>query len=163
PPSCPALPAGLVAASERAARVGLLAEAFPSHVVALARGVQRTMALASLRPVAVLVLLMAVFGLAAFAAVPGAPEEEKVEAPPAPPGRPKVGLPPIRMAKGPLGLDLRPRRELGGSHSLSVNCLAYSPDGKTVVTGGGEGAVKLWDVTSGRNVATLRGHPEMVK
>ena len=37
--------------------------------------------------------------------------------------------------------------------------VAYSPDGKTVASGGDFGALKLWDVESGRQVKSLEGHP----
>ncbi len=39
----------------------------------------------------------------------------------------------------------------------SVN-IAFSPDGKRLATGGDENAVKLWDVKTGKDLQTLRGH-----
>jgi WD40 repeat protein len=39
--------------------------------------------------------------------------------------------------------------------SLNV---AFSPDGRTLVTGGEQYTVKLWEVQTGRELATLRGH-----
>ncbi|HEV7892029.1 MAG TPA: PEGA domain-containing protein [Pyrinomonadaceae bacterium] len=38
-----------------------------------------------------------------------------------------------------------------------VNTLAFSPDGKTLASGGTDGAVNLWDVESGRGVRTFAG------
>jgi WD40 repeat protein len=44
-----------------------------------------------------------------------------------------------------------------------VVAMAFSPDGKTLVTGGGkDGAVHLWDPATGELRATLRGHGEKV-
>jgi hypothetical protein len=38
-----------------------------------------------------------------------------------------------------------------------VEALAFSPDGKTLVSGGLDGAVRFWDVNDGRETATLGG------
>jgi WD40 repeat protein len=43
-------------------------------------------------------------------------------------------------------------------HSASVNSVAYSPDGKTVASGGGDGTIKLWETATGKEHATLQGH-----
>src|SRR5208337_1973139 len=52
------------------------------------------------------------------------------------------------------------RARLDG-HPLNVLCLAFSPDGKTLATGGGRnrvsGEVKLWDVATWTERATLGG------
>jgi WD40 repeat protein len=41
-------------------------------------------------------------------------------------------------------------------HSASINILAFAPDGTRLMSGDVAGIVKLWDVTTGRERATLR-------
>jgi len=43
-----------------------------------------------------------------------------------------------------------------------VYSLAFSPDGVRAVSGGDDGTVKLWDVTTGRLLRTLWGHANHV-
>ncbi len=46
---------------------------------------------------------------------------------------------------------------------VQENCyLAFSPDGRTLASGSYGGAVRLWDVTTGRNLAVLLGHTTLV-
>ena len=44
----------------------------------------------------------------------------------------------------------------------SVNSLAFSPDGKFLATGGGEGTMRLWDAATKETTALLRGHTTIV-
>ncbi|MGD9229948.1 MAG: caspase family protein [Desulfobacterales bacterium] len=47
-------------------------------------------------------------------------------------------------------------------HSKDVTSVAFSPDGTMVVSGSQDNTVKVWDVTSGREIVTLKGHKNMV-
>jgi WD40 repeat protein len=43
-------------------------------------------------------------------------------------------------------------------HAAEVTSLAFSPDGKTLVSGDDKGTIKLWDVTGGKELASFTGH-----
>jgi WD40 repeat protein len=47
-----------------------------------------------------------------------------------------------------------------GGHILAVNAVAVSPDGKTVATAGTDQTIKLWDISTGKQVATLIGNAD---
>jgi WD40 repeat protein len=51
----------------------------------------------------------------------------------------------------------RELRTLSG-HTGGVVSVAFSPDGKTIVSGSRDDTVKLWDTASGRELRTLSGH-----
>jgi eukaryotic-like serine/threonine-protein kinase len=51
------------------------------------------------------------------------------------------------------------RQRLSG-HTRKVECLAFSPDGKHLVTGSMDGTARVWLVESGREIFTYRGHSE---
>src|SRR4030042_1984464 len=44
-------------------------------------------------------------------------------------------------------------------HSKRVYCVAWSPDAKTLASGSADGTAKLWNLASGRSIATLRARP----
>lgn len=51
-----------------------------------------------------------------------------------------------------------PNLHIFQGHQGAITALAYSPDGRFVVSGGLDGSLHLWDVTSGRELRVLMGH-----
>ncbi len=49
-----------------------------------------------------------------------------------------------------------------GHPDASITSFTYSPDGKTIVSGGGDKTVRLWDVHTGGNIKTFTGHTDAV-
>ncbi|MFM8274400.1 MAG: hypothetical protein ACKODX_19010 [Gemmata sp.] len=47
-----------------------------------------------------------------------------------------------------------------GGHLLAVNAVAVSPNGKLVATAGTDQTIKVWDVATGKEVATLVGNAD---
>jgi WD40 repeat protein len=47
-------------------------------------------------------------------------------------------------------------------HAGPVLCVAFSPDGTVVATGGKDGVVRLWDVAAGQQAGQLTGHTDWV-
>ncbi|HLG13886.1 MAG TPA: WD40 repeat domain-containing protein [Blastocatellia bacterium] len=52
----------------------------------------------------------------------------------------------------------RPELVLQLGHAGKVNAVAFSPDGKTLASGGDDRTVKLWDIQTGELKRTLVGH-----
>lgn len=55
-----------------------------------------------------------------------------------------------------------PRIELEKNQICNVYALAYSPDGKHLVAGYNNNLVRIWDITTGEMVRTLKGHSGVV-
>lgn len=56
--------------------------------------------------------------------------------------------------------DIGAGKELGtfSGHRFRVHSIAFSPDGKTLLTCGGDGTIKLWEVATQKELATLQGY-----
>ena len=48
------------------------------------------------------------------------------------------------------------------AHRRGVSGLAFTPDGRTLASGGVEGMAKLWNLTTHREIVTLKGHLQSV-
>jgi WD40 repeat protein len=48
-------------------------------------------------------------------------------------------------------------------HTVAVDAVAFSPDGRLLVTGGKDNLLKLWDTKTRRELATLTGHTGHVR
>ena len=46
--------------------------------------------------------------------------------------------------------------------SMNLHFLTFSPDGRTLASGGYDGVLRLWDVASGQQTTTFRGHEDWV-
>jgi WD40 repeat protein len=47
-------------------------------------------------------------------------------------------------------------------HSSDVNAIAFTPDGKTIVTGSDDKTIKLWSLATGEEIRTLKKHSNWV-
>jgi len=49
-------------------------------------------------------------------------------------------------------------------HSGAITAVAFSPDGKRIVTGGGSGdhTIRLWDASTGKESLMLEGHESQI-
>src|SRR6516225_8811180 len=79
-----------------------------------------------------LLALLSAFAVIGFAGAPalGAPADEKLKA--------------------------RVVTQLG--HVVQVESVAFSPDGRFVLSGSSDHAIKLWDVATGREMRSFAGH-----
>ncbi len=77
-------------------------------------------------------------------------------------GRPG-GRPWLRRVSRPAPAVLLSGRAASAESAGELQCAAYSPDAARVVTGGRDGAVRVWDGSTGRQLHALSGHASSVK
>jgi WD40 repeat protein len=68
----------------------------------------------------------------------------------------------VKTGKERATLDAGKERGIFSDTQLCVYALAYSPDGKTLAAGLGGGWLKLWDVATGRELGSRKGHRGIV-
>ena len=69
-----------------------------------------------------------------------------------------LGLASLWLPLSPLSAQEPKLRDTLKGHTGEVFSVAYSPDGKTLASGGDDKMIKLWDVTTGKELATLQEH-----
>jgi len=47
-------------------------------------------------------------------------------------------------------------------HSEVISAIAFSPDGRYILSGSDDKTLKLWDVETGREIRTFNGHNDSV-
>jgi len=144
-----------------------LTGAVSAGVVALVEGTVKEMVLLKLKVVAAVLLVLGLAGggvaVWPMAELPAA--QQKADPQPADPADPRptpVVVKPLVDRQGdplPAGTLLR----LGTirlRHGGPVGGIAFSPDGKTVATGGGfsDNVIRLWDTTNARELRSFQGH-----
>ncbi|MCC3529531.1 MAG: AAA family ATPase, partial [Microcoleus sp. PH2017_22_RUC_O_B] len=58
--------------------------------------------------------------------------------------------------------EVRERNRLE-THSSLVKSVSFSPDGKTLASGSDDETIKLWDITTGKEIRAIQGHKEWVQ
>ncbi|HTM22107.1 MAG TPA: PQQ-binding-like beta-propeller repeat protein, partial [Kofleriaceae bacterium] len=64
----------------------------------------------------------------------------------------------LALAEATRGVTAQPRFALG--HSQAVLAVVHHPDGRTLVSSGKDGAVKMWDLATGRVTRSIAAHVE---
>jgi len=75
------------------------------------------------------------------------------------------GLGPVRLIRtaAPPASQRSQGRQVGAGQSGPVRTVAVTPDGARAVSGGEDGAVRVWDLGTGQQQAALTGHTDWVR
>ncbi len=68
------------------------------------------------------------------------------------------GLHWVRSHRPPTVQLGRAQRAVFCGHESPVKCVTYSPDGRRIVSGSGDGTIHVWDAESGAELSILHGH-----
>src|SRR5271154_2198319 len=74
----------------------------------------------------------------------------------------RVLLPVLALALCLPARAQKPELVVETGHSGFILAMAFSPDGRTLASGGYDTTIKLWDLSSGREQRILPGHPGSV-
>jgi serine/threonine protein kinase len=71
------------------------------------------------------------------------------------------------LTQSPLSNSLTPAKSIANlrlfrGHTGFVNCLMITPDGQTLVSGGADRLIKIWDLTTGQELRSLIGHSSYI-
>jgi RNA polymerase sigma factor (sigma-70 family) len=152
-----AVPAALTDSTARAAtRFAGRKPADPgsTNAAALAEGVLKAMLLSKLK-----ITTAAVLALGLLVAGAAVPIGYQVAAGPQPGGKKEAaGKPPAPQTAEPSQTPVWSQRATLKKHTEPVLAVAFAPDGKSLLAGGGDKVLSLWDVASGRIKATFEGN-----
>ncbi len=73
------------------------------------------------------------------------------------------GAPPCWLhLERPIGAEDRALLRVFGGHQKRIRCVAFSPDGRQILTGSNDGTARLWESASGRLLLSFVGHKASV-
>lgn len=145
---CHTVRAALWFASEEVETAGFVS----TQALALAQGAFRSMVLNKFKIVAAMLLAAATLGAGATMLLRAAPQADSTASAkerPSPEARPGgADAPGKQLPRGVLARMGTTRLR----HGDAISSAAYSPDGKTLLTAGGDKTVRLWDLATGQEL-----------
>jgi WD40 repeat protein len=68
----------------------------------------------------------------------------------------------VAVGLGSLGAADKPEIFVQMGHPAQIPSAAFSPDGRYVLSGSFDKTVKLWEISTGREIRTFKGHSNLV-